>query len=574
LELKLSKFDIESVNETIQAFDEEWTEVKKTLSDLALGINTSVFTEEIDRKRVDDVQRMVKSLISDDTFDVEKFLDNWEFSGFAFEHFLCERFSKSVDRESRAAKALDDVTKVQATMTTNCELLAVLCHLILSHNDFYTTVMSRSARRTATTRASASDGDKSAKTRKEFVGKMVNFLLKIQDAYNEVPYHCAAHATEVVHAINWIMRNVAVLRDAGEVTHFAMIITAAAHDVSHTGHGNAFHQSAKSSIAFSKGSLAEVVAADFLADADDVTDDSSAVVAVESPLEEMHAEFALSLMREGSARESHWISFMSSADAIWLRTVLRECILATDMKQHMSLTAQINAHVGKPVETAEDVLFLLKIALKTADLSNAFKASESSRIWGTLIADESMRQVAHEKVLFGEAISSGPLFDGVSSKAKIQCGFMGWISAFASGGARLFPECDVLHDKFKSNFAYWRAKKERDDALGETVPKKGLVTRDDVAEIDEMRSRASIEKSDGDDHKSESISSTSKSTETSVEVQSIDSEMARFEMNDDALLFDEMMDGSGDEDEDEARSYGHGSTDTTLIAADEIDLVD
>lgn len=73
--------------------------------------------------------------------------------------------------------------------------------------------------------------------------KMVNFLCRIEDAYQRYPdvhYHNNQHGADVMHSTHYLLNNPALLGAFSHLEVFTAIIAACVHDVDHQGRTNAF----------------------------------------------------------------------------------------------------------------------------------------------------------------------------------------------------------------------------------------------------------------------------------------------------------------------------------------------
>jgi len=124
-------------------------------------------------------------------------------------------------------------------------------------------------------------------------------------------------------------------------------------------------------------------------------------------------------------RESHVFDGFTSEDWNHVRHLLKSLILATDITQQATYVAQFKARLTCPpknisMSLPENRLFILKIALKCADLGNPCRPWELSRRWSEQICTEFYRQGDFERQLH---LPVTPVCNQYqASMAKIQTG--------------------------------------------------------------------------------------------------------------------------------------------------------
>jgi len=77
------------------------------------------------------------------------------------------------------------------------------------------------------------------------------FLQRLEEGYLAVPYHNSCHAACVAHATNYLLTTKPEIAGVAEtpLERFTAVLAALVHDLSHTGHNNAFHVATQSELA-------------------------------------------------------------------------------------------------------------------------------------------------------------------------------------------------------------------------------------------------------------------------------------------------------------------------------------
>ena len=129
-----------------------------------------------------------------------------------------------------------------------------------------------------------------------------------------------------------------------------------------------------------------------------------------SVLENFHVSEAFTLLvSEGFELFSTW----KTADRDYVRNVIINMVLATDLKQHFSIKGNIEANLEANDGTfkEEDKLLMLKTIIKCADIGHALKPLHIHQQWSTHIIEEFFRQGDNERALWGKEKIS-PFMDG------------------------------------------------------------------------------------------------------------------------------------------------------------------
>jgi hypothetical protein len=196
-----------------------------------------------------------------------------------------------------------------------------------------------------------------------------NFLTFVEAQYNNVPYHTATHAADVLHATHFILSQCGAARALSALAIFTVLVSAMIHDAGHDGLNNAFHQNALTdrALAFNDQSVQE----------------------------NYHCTTILSNI----AKNNHLniLASLTPDQAKEARRLLVLMTLGTDMKHHFKhvqeLTATIEEHgsdltIWEASSAACDQLCVAVV--HAADISNTCRDFPLARGW----ADRLMREFA------------------------------------------------------------------------------------------------------------------------------------------------------------------------------------
>lgn len=265
--------------------------------------------------------------------------------------------------------------------------------------------------------------------------KLWLFLLEVNKGYNPAcEYHNAIHAASVLHLINMIMIKGKVIerisnnRNETLMILLSMFIGASIHDLEHRGVSN-----------------------NFLID----TFDSLAVLYNDmSPHEHHHSASTFKLLMTD---EFNFIHKFSKDMLRTFRKNVVEMVLNTDMHHHFPLLTKFKMRSStSPLwkDNFSDVLLVMQISLKIADLSHLTYSFNLHHKWTMCITEENFKQGDKEKIL-GLPIS--PLCDRNDSDiAPYQLDFFKYIvNDIFDHFAREFKECSLLKNKVKDNYNVW-----------------------------------------------------------------------------------------------------------------------
>ena len=230
--------------------------------------------------------------------------------------------------------------------------------------------------------------------------KLQKFLRKIENSYQNVPYHNHHHAVDVLTAVDVLMNQV---EESGlaEFTLFervTLLLAAACHDVGHPG-VTAEHIMRNQFHAKSNGLT---ITSMFKNENDETNNQNenqnNASILSKGMLERYHSTVALCIMREYGIDLAFYDDFTN---------LFHDCIMATDMSNHASIVKTLsemgeNSQKNKNEKrklSENDRAKLLPIILHIADLSNPAKGFGDAKEWADKVCMEFFQQGDVEKIL-------------------------------------------------------------------------------------------------------------------------------------------------------------------------------
>ncbi|KAI8803705.1 hypothetical protein BJ742DRAFT_489243 [Cladochytrium replicatum] len=201
------------------------------------------------------------------------------------------------------------------------------------------------------------------------------WLLMMEAEYHNHPYHNAIHAADVLHALHYLLIEDPLSESFTPIECFGGIIAAIGHDIDHPGLNNNFLVKAR---------------------------DPLAVLYSDISVNEYHhaAHVFLTTLKS----KNNIFANLTSEEYEEIRRVIIRLILCTDMGKHFEYLTKFKTKLGSNsligrLETQENRLVIMEIAIKCADLSNPTKTPELARKWTSAIMEEFYRQGDRERDL-------------------------------------------------------------------------------------------------------------------------------------------------------------------------------
>lgn len=281
----------------------------------------------------------------------------------------------------------------------------------------------------------------------EFVDRAIflNFHKIVKATYKDLPYHCYAHAIDVLHCVFRILALVRGDQWLSGVECYALLVAALCHDLGHFGKTNPFLIETGHDLAVRYND--------------------------KSPLENMHCATLFQICGDSSS------DVFSKATAVQRKEARKVCIdsiLHTDMANHFKLVQDISqcAEVNMELcslQAGEDELieeYLSEVLVKEktmwielflhfADVSNPLKPFVICKAWAGRVLDEFFSQGDEEKQL---GLPVGMMNDrNKVNRPGSQHGFINFLVApLVTHTVTLFPRLLELHVQMASNMESWR----------------------------------------------------------------------------------------------------------------------
>lgn len=264
------------------------------------------------------------------------------------------------------------------------------------------------------------------------------WLLQIESAYLPNLYHNSMHAADVLHAMNYLLLDEESLSDNMLLLEvFGSIISAICHDVDHPGYNNSFLVKSHHPLAI--------------------------LYSDTSVLEFHHCAYLFHTTLNG---EFNIFSKFSNDDYDDLRRTIIRLVIATDMGKHFEYVNRFNGRLQTAtglsnLESPENRLMVMEMAIKCADLANPTKTFPLSREWTEAVSEEFFQQGDKEKEL-GLPISQ--FMDRHNqNQAKCQLGFIDVLVLPLYESWRMFSDtekCAGITQSIARNRAIWANKIE------------------------------------------------------------------------------------------------------------------
>jgi hypothetical protein len=198
------------------------------------------------------------------------------------------------------------------------------------------------------------------------------FIKEVSKYYHNNPFHNFYHAVSVLQSVYMLIHNTNAKDVLSKNKLFALFIASLVHDIDHPGNTNLFEINTKSNLALKYNDY--------------------------SVLENHHCSVAFLLMELPHIKLFNKIS---NNTFIEIRKTIIDSIIATDMIYHNNIINDIikKQNNGWNWINNEDQIFLCKIIIHSADLSNPIKSFDISKKVSTKICKEFINQVTIEEKL-------------------------------------------------------------------------------------------------------------------------------------------------------------------------------
>ncbi|KAL0207496.1 hypothetical protein P9112_012124 [Eukaryota sp. TZLM1-RC] len=243
--------------------------------------------------------------------------------------------------------------------------------------------------------------------------KLRSFTLDVSRHYKANPYHNFHHAVDVSQGVFVFLKHALPEQFVTPLMALALMTAGLCHDIEHPGLNNAFLIQSKSPLAFLYNDL--------------------------SVLENHHASRASVLLLK---EENNFVAHLSSQDWSSFRQVLVQCILATDMANHVSFCQRIKglsaSCSGEPLSGAEqrehlrdciassldNRLLVCQSILKCCDIGNPTRKFHIAKFWADSLLAEFKGQSETERVHGLQSLIFPQTSESAVNLASLQISFI------------------------------------------------------------------------------------------------------------------------------------------------------
>mmetsp|Transcript_6336 Transcript_6336/g.12510 ORF Transcript_6336/g.12510 Transcript_6336/m.12510 type:complete len:994 (-) Transcript_6336:76-3057(-) len=270
---------------------------------------------------------------------------------------------------------------------------------------------------------------------------MKSFALYVEENYSfnpEVsnPYHTNLHGADVLQTVGCMLKTQFVNTKLTGLDKITLLIASMMHDFRHKGVNNAYLCNSSDMLAL-------------------LHNDSSV-------LERFHASETFLLLKgaktQGDGTDLNFLKGLSVEDYKQFRQNTIDLILATDLSQGYQYINKFNAYHKKGIiewgNKPEDILILMQMVLKVADVSHPTKALDQHKCWSVKITSEFYQQGDQEKQ-HGMTVSPLCCRNKNFDIPKSQTGFIDFVvSPTIKNCAKMLELKEALHN-LKTNYKYW-----------------------------------------------------------------------------------------------------------------------
>eukprot|EP01103_Thecamoeba_quadrilineata_P018924 TRINITY_DN7468_c0_g1_i1.p1 TRINITY_DN7468_c0_g1~~TRINITY_DN7468_c0_g1_i1.p1 ORF type:complete len:574 (-),score=106.58 TRINITY_DN7468_c0_g1_i1:177-1898(-) len=267
--------------------------------------------------------------------------------------------------------------------------------------------------------------------------KLKNFMMLIDDGYRQNPYHNSLHAADVAQTIHYYLTTGGLSTLLTEADIMSMLVAAIIHDYKHPGLTNKFLI--------------------------DTTDPISIIYNDVSVLENFHLSESFAYLLND---ETNILRNLPQLQKQEIRRSIIQTVLSTDLANHVSILAQFNEKTAQGGGVVQDKQLILKVFIKSADISHPVKPHSLHKEWSSRLIEEFYLQGEKESEQ-GLPIST---FMDRNNPAVSTCQ-LGFIHFFVEPLFRavfsiLTPNAQQTMGKFlNDNIKFWKEEQRREDQL-------------------------------------------------------------------------------------------------------------
>jgi len=258
--------------------------------------------------------------------------------------------------------------------------------------------------------------------------------------YRNVPFHCFYHAFNVTQTMFYFITTCNIKKIFGDskIEVLAMLVACLIHDTDHPGLNNMFQKKANTK-------LAQIHAT--------------------SILENHHLNQGLCIL---SQPDCDILVNMGEAEQVIFYGYLQKMVMATDLAFHKHILEELEPHKqqikkeflkDKPQIDPTQILCVLAICMKCADLSNEIRPGDIAFLWAARVNDEFFQQTDKERAL---GLPVTPFMDPEKiTVAQEQQGFIkGLCKPLYGALAECFPSIDACLQQMNTNLVEWEKRLE------------------------------------------------------------------------------------------------------------------
>ncbi|KAI9470780.1 MAG: hypothetical protein EXX96DRAFT_597566 [Benjaminiella poitrasii] len=254
--------------------------------------------------------------------------------------------------------------------------------------------------------------------------QLLDFLIDVQETYQDTPYHSFYHAVDIIVVLYYIIIHLEAKKYLTDMDISLLFMAAVCHDAGHTGYNNDFHVKLNTELAirYHQTSVLESLSVD-----------------ITFELFEKH-HFRLNTQQLAS---------------------IRKLILSTDMAFHYDLLTEATAleDVFSTVRSCTQQQSFACILLHAADISNTVRIWPISKQWSDLIVQEFFRQGDAEKTARLQ-VSPGMDRDLVT-QPSISLKFGDFVARpYFEALADLLPRATIFLNHLEENREEWQKLKQ------------------------------------------------------------------------------------------------------------------
>ena len=279
---------------------------------------------------------------------------------------------------------------------------------------------------------------------------LANYIRDVSCKYHDDnPFHNLHHATYVTQFASMLIHATEAKRYLSAKQLFGVLLSAVVHDVDHPGNTNMFEINSQSYLALLYND--------------------------QSVLENHHCSTAFQLMKRPA---SNVFANLDKSTSCELRKIIVSCVMATDMSVHFELveeTKKIFSGGDLSFSDSQDQIFLCKLLLHSADLSNPVRPFHISQAWARRISAEFNLQISREQEL-GMPVLNFMMTPDDKALCKNETGFASFVVApMWRSLSSLFPGLLPLVKQLDSNLASWKNTLEKivkEEEMGKSMSGK------------------------------------------------------------------------------------------------------